>query len=108
MESVREQGRDAQRARWPVSWAVAAALERILHVEAVYLWFYMSVQSELERVDARAKDAPNVPLSREDAARLAQSSGVRGLEPERPAASHRRPALVPRRRAVPAAGLRRQ
>lgn len=76
MEAVRAQGQDAQRARWPVSWAVASALERILHVEAAYLWFYMSATSELERVDARARDLPNVRLPRDDAAWLAQSAGL--------------------------------
>jgi signal transduction histidine kinase len=81
MESVRAQGQDAQRARWPVSWAVASSLERILHVEAVYLWFYMSATSELERVDARAKDVADVSLPREEAARLVQSPGLTDADP---------------------------
>jgi signal transduction histidine kinase len=79
MESVRTQEQDAQRARWPVSWTVAWALERILHVEAVYLWFYMSVPSELERVDGRVHGAASVPLTREDAVRLVQSPGFVNL-----------------------------
>ncbi len=56
------------RGRW------RAALERILHVEAVYLWFYMSVESALERVDGRARDdVARLPISREDVARLRQA-----------------------------------
>jgi signal transduction histidine kinase len=74
LESVRSQSMN-------VSWAVAASLERILQVEAVYLWFYMSTPSELERVDGRARDAPTIPLPREAATRLARSPVFLDLSP---------------------------
>ena len=86
LESVRESGHEVGSGPRPVSWTVAAALERILHVEAVYLWFYMGLESELERVDGRARDATRIPISRADAARLRQAptlwdSGQGGEQP---------------------------
>ena len=106
LESVRETDHEAGDLR-PVSWTVAAALERILHVDAVYLWFYMSVESELERVDGRARDATRIPISREDAARLRQAPALWDSGQGRRAARRpRRPVLVPRREAVRAARLR--
>jgi signal transduction histidine kinase len=74
METVRDGGDgSADATPWRLAAVVARALERLLHVEVVSVWFFSDVRSELTRVDLAEPDAEPLRLHREQAARLVEA-----------------------------------